>query len=152
MKVNPSCCLLATLVLSIILSCHSALQCPMLVAPLNGTIECSRQTTGGNCSFSCDTGYNLIGSQMRTCLPSVTWSGSLTFCEARRCETLVAPENGFVLLPCTGEFGSSCTIQCQQGYRINGSTPFEQTCILDGNDLYWTEPPNCIGKMKGVFL
>ena len=135
------------------LSHHSALQCPMLVAPLNGTIVCSNQnqTTGSSCSFSCDTGFNLLGSQTRMCLPSVTWTGSAAICEIRRCETLEAPENGFVLLPCTGEFGSSCTIQCRQGFKINGSAPFVQTCLLDENNvLYWTEPPTCTGKMRGL--
>ena len=124
----------------------SALKCPILVAPTNGTIECSNQTTGGNCNFSCQGGFNLVGSQVRMCLPSVTWSGSTTSCEPRKCETLEAPENGFVLLPCTGEYGSSCIIQCKQGYEINGTTPFKQTCLLENDELYWTSPPQCTGK------
>ena len=58
-----------------------------------------------------------------------------------QCGKLEAPENGIVLQPCTGEYESSCIIQCKQG---NGPIPYKQTCSLDNNMLKWTELPRCI--------
>jgi len=35
---------------------------------------------GDNCSFTCNTGYNLTGSEIRTCQNSGDWSGDVTEC------------------------------------------------------------------------
>ena len=32
------------------------------------------------CSFTCDTGYELFGSDNRTCQGDGSWSGILTYC------------------------------------------------------------------------
>ena len=44
-------------------------------------MTCSGLVTDANCSFSCNVGYDLVGSHSRTCLPSSRWSGNLTFCK-----------------------------------------------------------------------
>ena len=96
-----------------------------------------------------------MGSMRRTCGPRSTWTGTTTFCEPELCEKLSAPEKGFVLLPCTRAYGTSCTIDCEQGYKIDGSTPYRQTCILDRETLAlepkWTDPPVCIGEHTDMF-
>ena len=35
---------------------------------------------GDTCSFTCNTGYELTGSDNRTCQSNGSWSGSETFC------------------------------------------------------------------------
>ena len=127
---------------------HAALQCPTLTAPRNGSVSCTSQMTGGSCSFDCDTGYTLRGSRTRFCRPSVTWSGSPAFCDPLLCEPpLQPPENGIILPPCRQEYTSSCIIECVHGYKINGTTPFRQTCVLNEmEEAIWTEPPVCVGK------
>ena len=53
--------------------------------PTNGMISCS---LGGNgvadpgemCTFTCDDGYQLMGSGTRTCQNSGSWSGSDATC------------------------------------------------------------------------
>ena len=49
--------------------------------PLNGTMNCSGLVTDASCSFSCDPGYDLVGSRFRTCLSPSKWGGNLTFCK-----------------------------------------------------------------------
>ena len=61
----------------------AAQPCENIDTPLNGTMNCSGLVTDASCSFSCDPGYDLVGSQFRTCLPSSRWSGNFTFCKGK---------------------------------------------------------------------
>ena len=59
--------------------------CPPLTDPENGTINCSLGDDGvlsyeDTCSFTCNTGYELTGSDTRTCLSNGNWSGSDDVC------------------------------------------------------------------------
>ena len=131
---------------------HVARACPTLSAPQNGTItKCplTTQTTGIECRFSCDDGFEITGSSSRFCRPSGQWSGSATICQPLTCERLEPPENGAILPPCNHEFGSSCTVLCNFGYELESATnSSRQTCVLnmpEGTMVEWTEPPTCTG-------
>ena len=67
------------------------LPCKTIKAPPNGHMTCSGLVTNETCLFSCNDGYDLQGSERRTCLNSAEWDGDETFCkgEQRRslCET-----------------------------------------------------------------
>jgi len=57
----------------------------MLSNPNNGMISCSLGDDGNHsyediCSFTCNTGYELIGSEMRTCLSNGSWTGTDDVC------------------------------------------------------------------------
>ena len=59
--------------------------CPFLTDPNNGTITCSLGDDGvpsyeDICSFTCNTGYELTGSDTRTCQSDGSWSGSDNGC------------------------------------------------------------------------
>jgi len=59
--------------------------CPDLTAPTNGSITCSLgddglATDGDTCSYTCNTGYVLSGSDMRTCGSDRSWTGSDPVC------------------------------------------------------------------------
>ena len=59
--------------------------CPSLSNPSNGMINCSLGDDGApsyedTCSFTCNTGYELIGSDARTCQNDGSWSGSDAVC------------------------------------------------------------------------
>ena len=59
--------------------------CPSLDNPSNGVISCSLGDDGvssyeDTCSFTCDTGYELSGSDTRTCQSNGSWSGSIAMC------------------------------------------------------------------------
>ena len=130
------------------LSSITALSCdPVLEAPANGTMECDMQTVGETCSFSCDEGFTLRGSDSRTCLPSLQWREPPAICDPPLCPELSPPDNGFVLFPCTREEGHLCRVVCAHGYSQSG--PANQTCRKDttGN-LTWSEGPQCVGEFE----
>ena len=59
--------------------------CSVLNRPMNGMIDCSLGDDGvlsyeDTCSFTCNTGYELTGSDTRTCQSNGSWSGSDTVC------------------------------------------------------------------------
>ena len=59
--------------------------CPSLDNPINGMIDCSLGDDGApsyedTCSFTCNTGYVLTGSDTRTCQSDGSWSGNSTMC------------------------------------------------------------------------
>ena len=60
--------------------------CPSLTDPNNGVITCSPGDDGVpsyeyTCSFTCNTGYELTGSDTRTCQSNGSWSGSDDVCK-----------------------------------------------------------------------
>jgi len=54
--------------------------CPSLTAPNNGTIDCTGSLFEDTCTFLCDDGYELTGSENRTCQSNRTWSGTEAIC------------------------------------------------------------------------
>jgi len=59
--------------------------CPSLTDPNNGLITCSLGGDGvpsyeDTCSFTCNTGYDLTGSDTRTCQINGSWSGPEIMC------------------------------------------------------------------------
>ena len=60
--------------------------CEDLATPANGEImSCSSGTIGvgyegDTCSFTCNTGYELTGSDTRTCQSNGSWSATETMC------------------------------------------------------------------------
>ena len=62
-----------------------AVTCTQLDHPTNGMITCSAGDDGvlsyeDTCSFTCDTGYELSGSNTRSCQRDTSWSGIETEC------------------------------------------------------------------------
>ena len=59
--------------------------CSNLTQPNNGMTNCSLGDDGvpsyeDTCSFTCNTGYELTGSDTRTCQGNGSWSGSDVVC------------------------------------------------------------------------
>ena len=59
--------------------------CPQLTDPNNGVIDCSLgddevPSYEDTCSYTCNTGYELTGSDTRTCQSDGSWSGSDDVC------------------------------------------------------------------------
>ena len=64
--------------------------CLPLTNPNNGMINCSLgddevSSYEDTCSFTCNTGYELTGSDTRTCQGDGSWSGSDVVCRRRKC-------------------------------------------------------------------
>ena len=87
---------------------------------------------GDSCTFSCNTGYELQGSNSGICLANQSWSGGDPMC-VLICPT---PPNGQVF--CNS--GNNCTFSCDPGYMLEGSG--SGICENTGN---WNEGlPSCI--------
>ena len=58
----------------------------MITNPNNGEINCSLGDDGvpsyeDTCNFTCNTGYELTGSDTRTCQSNGSWNGSDAVCK-----------------------------------------------------------------------
>ena len=60
----------------------TAVDCGTLTHPANGQVSHTVGTTlGQTATYSCNTGYNLMGDNTRTCQATGVWSGSEPTCE-----------------------------------------------------------------------
>ena len=56
--------------------------CGSLTDPANGQVDLTSGTTfGQTATYSCNTGYNLVGDSTRTCQATGEWSGSAPTCQ-----------------------------------------------------------------------
>ncbi|KAK7888934.1 hypothetical protein WMY93_024494 [Mugilogobius chulae] len=124
----------------------TAVQCPTLPEQSNLLITCEDLSFGSSCSFSCATGFSLVGPKTTTCTSSAVWSDSMPLCEAVACPLLEAPQNGH--MNCSLKefiYNSECAISCDQDYTLYGHATL--TCGHYGN---WTgEMPTCNGVTAG---
>ena len=60
----------------------TVVDCGSLTDPDNGQVTHTAGTTfGQTATYSCNTGYNLVGNSTRTCQATGIWSGSEPTCE-----------------------------------------------------------------------
>ncbi|XP_065899232.1 uncharacterized protein [Dysidea avara] len=119
----------------------SRVNCVILDGPKNGTLTCSRRdgellSYEDTCSFTCNTGYELTGSDTRTCQSDGSWSGDETICTDIQCINLTTPSNGEITSCSSGSIGvgferDSCSFICNTGYELTGSD--NRTCQSDGS-------------------
>ncbi|XP_078583742.1 CUB and sushi domain-containing protein 3-like [Branchiostoma floridae x Branchiostoma japonicum] len=100
--------------------------CPTLTPPTNGAVSGSN-SLGNMATYTCNSGYNLVGGPSRTCQTDLTWSGSSPTCAAVQCPALTAPTNGGVSGGNTYE--DVATFTCDPGYNLAGSPTL--TCQAD---------------------
>ena len=59
----------------------TAVNCGNLTDPANGQVNHTSGTTfRENATYSCNTGYNLVGDSIHTCQAAGNWSGSAPTC------------------------------------------------------------------------
>ncbi|CAI5776335.1 P-selectin-like isoform X1 [Podarcis lilfordi] len=123
-----------------------AVQCPSLQTPDNGKGNCSQPyghfAYHSSCIFSCNSGFELVGSEELECTDQGNWSRDVPICEAIKCPHLNAP--GKMKMNCSGpwdsfRYGSTCLFQCAEGYNLNGTSSIQ--CQANGQ---WSpEMPVC---------
>ena len=65
-----------TLLLSLVVDCGD------LTSPINGELMISLTTYLSNANYSCDSGYNLVGVNQRTCTAAGTWTDGEPTCQS----------------------------------------------------------------------
>ncbi|XP_050712143.1 sushi, von Willebrand factor type A, EGF and pentraxin domain-containing protein 1-like isoform X3 [Eriocheir sinensis] len=110
--------------------------CQELHAPANGILKCSqeRTTIDTECTFTCDPGFQLVGSRVRTCLPVAMWDGIPAYCKPIFCPSLPPIHHGRVS-PATcasskPKYGLNCEFLCDSGYQLKG--PKKTSCVSLG--------------------
>uniref|UniRef100_A0A3Q2ECB7 CUB and Sushi multiple domains 1 n=1 Tax=Cyprinodon variegatus TaxID=28743 RepID=A0A3Q2ECB7_CYPVA len=94
--------------------------------------------------FSCEAGYNLIGSAERTCLHNGSWSGTQPVCQVIHCGPPPHVLSGKVE-GTDYSWGSSVSYSCFHGYQM--SIPAVLTC--EGNGTWTGEVPECLPVLCG---
>jgi hypothetical protein len=82
-------------------------------------------------SYSCDPGYELLGSPTRTCNPDGSWDGTAPTCAGLACDALASPANGTVSTSNGGTYPSTASYTCDAGYALEGSPT--RSCTPDGS-------------------
>ena len=54
--------------------------CPPLSSIADGQVTVPTRTPGSLATYTCNSGYVLVGNDIRTCLASGVWSGTEPFC------------------------------------------------------------------------
>ena len=128
------------------------MDCNALSNPANGQVSTTGTTFGQTATYSCNTGYNLVGDSTRTCQATGMWSGSAPTCQSMflfssvnyqaistyvsllpivaDCGALSNPVNGQVTTSGT-TFGQTATYSCNTGYNLVGEST--RTCQATGN-------------------
>ena len=61
----------------------AVVDCGVLPAPRNGQVEMSGTSVADKASYSCNSGFMLMGSRMRSCLDNGQWSETAPTCESK---------------------------------------------------------------------
>ncbi|KAH3836216.1 hypothetical protein DPMN_109587 [Dreissena polymorpha] len=112
--------------------------CGPLNQPANGQMTVNATTYLGTTVFSCDLGYDVIGSVILLCQADGTWNASEPVCQIRDCGPLLAPTSGIVAYA-NSSFGSSAWYQCNTGYDMVGNGV--RDCL--SNATWSGQPPVC---------
>ena len=59
-----------------------AVVCSTLTQPTNGDVNLTGTTLGQRATYTCDSGYNLVGNSTRMCQATGAWSGSEPTCSS----------------------------------------------------------------------
>ncbi|XP_029114257.1 CUB and sushi domain-containing protein 1-like isoform X1 [Scleropages formosus] len=113
--------------------------CGDLASPSNGEKLGTLSGYGATAIFSCNTGYTLMGSQVRECLASGLWSGTEAHCIAGHCGPPDPVVNG-QMLEKNYSYQDSVVYQCNQGFRIIGQSVL--TC--EQNHTWSGRAPTCV--------
>ena len=96
------------------------------------------------CTFSCNAGYELQGSNNRTCLANQSWSGGDPICVTLNCSTSPPLNISQLQSSCDTQYQSTCTTVCVDGYTGVGGS---YTCVVtdeDTNSVGWNGSISCL--------
>ena len=108
--------------------------------PASGFVNVTATTYNSMATFTCQTGYGLVGMATIICLDTGAWSGAVPTC-VLNCPTLEAPQHGQITLTPDSIGRTVATFTCDLGYDLVGKS--RRSC----EDGAWTKSsPVCIAK------
>ena len=118
--------------------------CQIIVCESPSTVTSNGRMIGSDYSFGaiiryeCDAGYNLVGSETRSCMANAEWDGPIPLCEVVHCPRPIL-RNGF---PSTfqTEYATQVTFSCQSPRVLFGTA--ERICLA--NATWSGTSPKCI--------
>ncbi len=63
--------------------CLLVVFCAILTDPLNGDVSFTSTSFGSEATYSCNNGYMLVGSAMRSCDANAVWTPAKPICERK---------------------------------------------------------------------
>ena len=150
---NPN--ILLEVIICIHVCTHILGVCQRLHNPKNGKVKLSKLFKGSYANFSCDSGYELLGSPALVCMSSGLWDLAPPICYSKQLCTYVTQVllHGYIIEPCgnpatinNGEViisgrtpGSDATYVCNDHYQLIGNA-----MIICQSDSHWLgEVPKC---------
>ena len=123
------------------------IRCDTLSTPVNGEITCRSGRVGVGyegdiCSFTCNSGYELIGSDTRTCQSDGSWNGSPVCCIIMECLSSSLPMNSMLAESCNSTYQSLCELQCQEGFTGTGDPSYMCNVFSNGSKVMWMPEEN----------
>ncbi|XP_053325780.1 E-selectin [Spea bombifrons] len=120
-----------------------AISCPDISVPEQASMDCEDEfgefKLNSNCSFKCNEGFILVGSESLQCSSIGSWSFDIPTCQAVQCSYLKPPVNGQIECQEGSYYNSKCTFTCAEGFKIAGASDLK--CLGSGE---WTSlPPIC---------
>ncbi|XP_043075030.1 E-selectin-like isoform X3 [Puntigrus tetrazona] len=139
-------------------------QCPELIKPQKGHMQCQHPTGQfryqSTCVFMCEEGYTLrdCSSSTLSCGAKGSWNDSQPTCEIIKCkpEDVTPPDHASV--KCTHPYGnfsydSKCEYSCEEGYELKGSSTRSCTSTTEWSGIPSTcelvQCPELIKPQKG---
>nr|XP_015201270.1 PREDICTED: sushi, von Willebrand factor type A, EGF and pentraxin domain-containing protein 1 [Lepisosteus oculatus] len=119
-------------------NCTEPVQCKDPGTPQFGHRDGNVYMVGGEVVFSCEEGYELIGSARILCLESGTWDLPAPYCKAVSCGRPSVPENA-IMEGINFTYGSKVTFSCKKGFVLA-----DEAEIYCQANMSWSKtPPLC---------
>ncbi|XP_018585768.2 sushi, von Willebrand factor type A, EGF and pentraxin domain-containing protein 1 isoform X1 [Scleropages formosus] len=119
-------------------NCTEPVTCKDPGSPEFGHRDGSIFIPGKEVVFTCEEGFELIGSVQITCTESGEWDHSIPYCKALSCGRPPVPENA-IMEGTNFTFGSKVTFSCKKGFVSQDLVEIQ--CLAS---LKWsTAPPTC---------
>ncbi|XP_062305372.1 sushi, von Willebrand factor type A, EGF and pentraxin domain-containing protein 1 isoform X1 [Osmerus eperlanus] len=119
-------------------NCTEPVKCQNPGSPEFGHRKGNRFLMGSDVTFSCEVGYELIGSAHLKCLETGSWNGDFPYCRALSCGSPPVPDN-VIMKGVNFTFGSKVTFSCVKGFLPQDF--YESQCMTS---LSWSRaPPAC---------
>uniref|UniRef100_A0A8B9HVR8 Selectin E n=1 Tax=Astyanax mexicanus TaxID=7994 RepID=A0A8B9HVR8_ASTMX len=111
--------------------CYTVVKCQAedIFNPENGSVHCVHPNGGfsynSQCEYTCNEGYQAVGSQTTRCESLATWSTKPPTCEPVQCSEISKPLHA--TMQCNHPLGifsyqSTCEFSCQEGYTLTSSS------------------------------